>query len=155
MFLIKKDNLYFYTFQDSTTYEGYLDKKHPLKTLLFVANQYDGMRFNDYKTARDFMLKHGIDGNIVKIDVDVPKNKTNEENKNTVTYDEKLLGIRNDIEGMIDCSEKNFKHMCNGILIVTINTLNRFLRNPYEVSWFTRRKIIMNYENYFKGAGMK
>lgn len=98
MFLIKKNNLYFYNFKDYTTYEGYLDKKHPLKTLFFVANQY---------------------------------------------------------EGMIDCSEKNFKHMCNGILKVTINTLNRFLRNPYEVSWFTRRKIMMNYENYFRGAGME
>lgn len=65
------------------------------------------------------------------------------------------MSTREDIEKMIADSENNFKHMARDILKVRATTLNIFLRNPYELGWNTRKKIMDRLEEYFEGAGMK
>ena len=70
-------------------------------------------------------------------------------------YDSALMSTREDIEKMIADSENNFKHMARDILKVRTTTLNIFLRNPYELGWNTRKKIMDRLEEYFEGAGMK
>ena len=56
---------------------------------------------------------------------------------------------------MIADSENNFKHMAKDILRVRTTTLIQFLRDPYEIGWNTRNKIMERLEDYFEGAGIK
>ena len=70
-------------------------------------------------------------------------------------YDSALMSTREDIEKMIAGSENNFHHMAKDILKIRTTTLNQFLRNPYEIGWNTRKKIMDRLEEYFEGAGIK
>lgn len=45
--------------------------------------------------------------------------------------------------------------MAKDILKIRTTTLNQFLRNPYEIGWNTRKKIMDRLEAYFEGAGIK
>lgn len=159
-FAIKNSNMYFKQIVDHSSIAGYLDRRHPVKTFEFKASQNEAMKFKKYGEARKYMKENGLDGNIIEIVVSKPF-QINKMEKNIGTnrldewYDSALMSTREDIEKMIADSENNFKHMARDILKVRTTTLNIFLRNPYELGWNTRKKIMDRLEEYFEGAGMK
>lgn len=139
---------------------GYLDRRHPVKTFEFKSSQSEAMKFKKYGEARKYMKENGFSGNIVEIAVSKPFHINKMEknigpNRLDAWYDSVLLKTRDDIEEMIADSENNFKHMARDILQVRTVTLNVFLRNPYEIGWQTRKKIMDRLEDYFEGAGIK
>lgn len=83
------------------------------------------------------------------------KDKSIGRNRLDAFYDSTLKKTREDIEKMIADSENNFKHMAKDILKIRTTTLNQFLRDPYEIGWNTRKKIMDRLEEYFEGAGIK
>lgn len=107
------------------------------------------------------MKEHGVTGNVVEVAAATKPFKINKMDSNIgpnrmdAWYDSVLLKTRDDIEEMIADSENNFKHMARDILQVRTVTLNVFLRNPYEIGWQTRKKIMDRLETYFEGAGIK
>jgi hypothetical protein len=159
-FAIKNSNMYFKQIVDHSSIAGYLDRKHPVKTFEFKASQSEAMKFKNYGEARKYMKENGLSGNIIEITVSSPFHINKMEknigpNRLDAWYDSVLLKTRDDIEEMIADSENNFKHMARDILKVRTVTLNVFLRNPYEIGWQTRKKIMDRLEDYFEGAGMK
>lgn len=159
-FAIKNSNMYFKQIVDHSSIAGYLDRRHPVKTFEFKASQHEAMKFKKYGEARKYMKENGFSGNIVEIAVSKPFHINKMEknigpNRLDAWYDSVLLKTRDDIEEMIADSENNFKHMARDILQVRTVTLNVFLRNPYEIGWKTRKKIMDRLEDYFEGAGMK
>lgn len=68
-FVIKSRNMYFSEIVDYTTLIGYLDKNHPIKLHQFKPTQNKAMIFKDYFSAQTFMIEHGIDGHIVKVNL--------------------------------------------------------------------------------------
>lgn len=159
-FVIKNSNMYFTQIVDHSSMAGYLDRKHPVKTFEFKSNQNEAMKFKKYAEARKYMKENGLNGNIIEIVVSKPfqinkMEKNIGPNRLDEWYDSALMSTREDIEKMIADSENNFKHMARDILKVRATTLNIFLRNPYELGWNTRKKIMDRLEEYFEGAGMK
>lgn len=159
-FAIKNSNMYFKQIVDHSSMAGYLDRKHPLKTFEFKSSQNEAMKFKKYGEARKYMKENGLNGNIIEIVVSKPfqinkMEKNIGPNRLDAWYDSALMSTREDIEKMIADSENNFKHMARDILKVRTTTLNIFLRNPYELGWNTRKKIMDRLEEYFEGAGMK
>ena len=159
-FAIKNSNMYFKQIVDHSSIAGYLDRRHPVKTFEFKASQHEAMKFKKYGEARKYMKENGFSGNIVEIAVSKPFHINKMEknigpNRLDAWYDSVLLKTRDDIEEMIADSENNFKHMARDILQVRTVTLNVCLRNPYEIGWKTRKKIMDRLEDYFEGAGMK
>lgn len=159
-FVIKNSNMYFTQIVDHSSMAGYLDRKHPVKTFEFKSNQNEAMKFKKYGEARKYMKENGLNGNIIEIVVSKPfqinkMGKNIGPNRLDEWYDSALMSTREDIEKMIADSENNFKHMARDILKVRTTTLNIFLRNPYELGWNTRKKIMDRLEEYFEGAGMK
>lgn len=160
-FVIKNMNMYFKKINDYSTLKGYLDKKHPMHTSVFKSEQREAMTFKTYGAARKFMKEHGVTGNVVEVAAAPKPFKINKmdgnigHNRMDARYDSILLKTRDDIEEMISNSENNFKHMARDILQVRTVTLNIFLRNPYEIGWQTRKKIMDRLESYFEGAGIK
>ena len=159
-FAIKNSNMYFKQIVDYSSMAGYLDRKHPVKTFEFKSNQNEAMKFKKYGEARKYMKENGFSGNIVEIAVSTPFHINKMEknigpNRLDAWYDSVLLKTRDDIEEMIADSENNFKHMAKDILKIRTITLNQFLRNPYEIGWNTRKKIMDRLEEYFEGAGIK
>ena len=152
--------MYFKQIVDYSSMAGYLDRKHPVKTFEFKSNQNEAMKFKKYGEARKYMKENGFSGNIVEIAVSTPFHINKMEknigpNRLDAWYDSVLLKTRDDIEEMIADSENNFKHMAKDILKIRTITLNQFLRNPYEIGWNTRKKIMDRLEEYFEGAGIK
>lgn len=159
-FVIKNSNMYFTQIVDHSSMAGYLDRKHPVKTFEFKSNQNEAMKFKKYGEARKYMKENGLNRNIIEIVVSKPfqinkMEKNIGPNRLDEWYDSALMSTREDIEKMIADSENNFKHMARDILKVRTTTLNIFLRNPYELGWNTRKKIMDRLEEYFEGAGMK
>lgn len=159
-FAIKNSNMYFKQIVDHSSIAGYLDRRHPVKTFEFKASQHEAMKFKKYGEARKYMKENGLSGNIIEIAVSKPLHINKMEknigpNRLDALYDSLLMDTRADIEKMIADSENNFKHMARDILQVRTVTLNVFLRNPYEIGWQTRKKIIDRLESYFEGAGIK
>ena len=159
-FVIKISNMYFKQIVDHSSIAGYLDRRHPVKTFEFKASQKEAMQFEKYGEARKYMKENGLSGNIIEIVVSKPfqinkMEKNIGPNRLDEWYDSALMSTREDIEKMIADSENNFKHMARDILKVRTTTLNIFLRNPYELGWNTRKKIMDRLEEYFEGAGMK
>lgn len=159
-FAIKNSNMYFKKNVDYSSMAGYLDRRHPVKTFEFKSSQSEAMKFKKYGEARKYMKENGFSGNIVEIAVSKPFHINKMEknigpNRLDAWYDSVLLKTRDDIEEMIADSENNFKHMARDILQVRTVTLNVFLRNPYEIGWQTRKKIMDRLESYFEGAGIK
>lgn len=159
-FAIKNNNMYFKQIVDHSSIAGYLDRRHPVKTFEFKPSQNEAMKFKKYGEARKYMKKNGLNGNIIEIVVSKPfqinkMEKNIGPNRLDEWYDSALMSTREDIEKMIADSENNFKHMARDILKVRTTTLNIFLRNPYELGWNTRKKIMDRLEEYFEGAGMK
>ena len=159
-FAIKNSNMYFKKIVDYSNMAGYLDRRHPVKTFEFKSSQSEAMKFKKYGEARKYMKENGFSGNIVEIAVSKPFHINKMEknigpNRLDAWYDSVLLKTRDDIEEMIADSENNFKHMARNILQVRTVTLNVFLRNPYEIGWQTRKKIMDRLEDYFEGAGIK
>ena len=153
--------MYFKKINDHSSMMGYLTRNHPVYTFEFKASQNEAMRFKTYGAARKFMKEHGVIGNVVEVSA-TPKpfiiNKMDSNighNRMDALYDSIILKTRDDIEEMIADSENNFKHMAKDILQVRTVTLNVFLRNPYEIGWQTRKKIMDRLEEYFEGAGIK
>lgn len=152
--------MYFKKIVDYSNMAGYLDRRHPVKTFEFKSSQSEAMKFKKYGEARKYMKENGFSGNIVEIAVSKPFHINKMEknigpNRLDAWYDSVLLKTRDDIEEMIADSENNFKHMARNILQVRTVTLNVFLRNPYEIGWQTRKKIMDRLEDYFEGAGIK
>jgi len=152
--------MYFKKIVDYSNMAGYLDRRHPVKTFEFKSSQSEAMKFKKYGEARKYMKENGFSGNIVEIAVSKPFHINKMEknigpNRLDAWYDSVLLKTRDDIEEMIADSENNFKHMARDILQVRTVTLNVFLRNPYEIGWQTRKKIMDRLEDYFEGAGIK
>ncbi len=159
-FAIKNSNMYFKKIVDHSSIAGYLDRKHPVKTFEFKASQNDAMKFKKYGEARKYMKENGLNGNIIEIAVSKPFHINKMEknigpNRLDAWYDSVLMKTREDIEKMIAGSENNFNHMAKDILKIRTTTLNQFLRNPYEIGWNTRKKIMDRLEEYFEGAGIK
>lgn len=159
-FAIKNGNMYFKQIVNYSSIAGYLDRKHPVKTFEFKASQHEAMKFKKYGEARKYMKENGLSGNIIEIAVSKPFHINKMEknigpNRLDAFYDSLLMDTRADIEKMIAGSENNFKHMAKDILKIRTTTLNQFLRNPYEIGWSTRKKIIDRLEEYFEGAGIK
>ena len=159
-FVIKNSNMYFKQIVNHSSIAGYLDKKHPVKTFEFKPSQSEAMKFKKYGEARKYMKENGLNGNIIEISVSKPLqiNKMEKNigpNRLDAWYDSVLMKTREDIEKMIADSENNFRHMAKDILKIRTTTLNQFLRNPYEIGWSTRKKIIDKLEEYFEGAGIK
>lgn len=159
-FAIKNSNMYFKQIVDHSSIAGYLDRRHPVKTFEFKPNQNEAMKFKKYGEARKYMKENGLNGNIIEIVVSKPfqinkMEKNIGPNRLDAWYDSALMSTREDIEKMIAGSENNFKHMAIDILKVRTTTLNIFLRNPYELGWNTRKKIMDRLEEYFEGAGIK
>ena len=61
--------MYFSEIVDYTTTTGYLDKNYPIKLHQFKPTQNKAMIFKDYFSAQTFMIEHGIDGHIVKVNL--------------------------------------------------------------------------------------
>ena len=160
-FVIKNMNMYFKKSNDYSTLKGYLDKKHPMLTSVFKSEQREAMTFKTYGAAQKFKHEFGITGNIIEVVASTKPFITNEKDKSIgrnrldAFYDLALKKTREDIEKMIADSENNFKHMAKDILKIRTTTLNQFLRNPYEIGWNTRKKIMDRLEEYFEGAGIK
>ena len=157
VFVIKNSNMYFKQIVDHSNMAGYLDRRHPAKTFEFKASQKEAMKFKKYGEARKYMKENGLNGNIIEIAVSKPNKmeKNIGHNRLDVLYDSVLMKTREDIEKMIADSENNFKHMAKDILKIRTTTLNQFLRDPYEIGWNTRKKIMDRLEEYFEGAGIK
>lgn len=158
-FAIKNSNMYFKQIVDHSSIAGYLDRRHPVKTFEFKASQHEAMKFKKYGEARKYMKENGLNG-IIEIAVSKPFHINKMEknigpNRLDAFYDSLLMDTRADIEKMIADSENNFRHMAKDILKIRTTTLNQFLRNPYEIGWSTRKKIIDRLEEYFEGAGIK
>ena len=159
-FAIKNSNMYFKQIVDHSSIAGYLDRRHPVKTFEFKASQHEAMKFKKYGEARKYMKENGVSGNIIEIAVSKPfhinkMDKNIGPNRLDAWYDSVLMDTREDIEKMIADSENNFIHMARDILKIRTTTLNQFLRNPYEIGWNTRKKIMDRLEEYFEGAGIK
>ena len=159
-FAIKNSNMYFTQIVDHSSIAGYLDRRHPGKTFEFKPSQNEAMKFKKYGEARKYMKENGLNGNIIEIVVSKPfqinkMEKNIGPNRLDAWYDSALMSTREDIEKMIAGSENNFKHMARDILKVRTTTLNIFLRNPYELGWNTRKKIMDRLEEYFEGAGIE
>lgn len=160
-FAIKNSNMYFKQIVNHSSMMGYLNRHHPIYTFEFKASQNEAMTFKNYGDARKFMKKHGVTGNVVEVAVAPKPFKINKMDRNIGPnrmdswYDSVLMKTREDIEQMIAGSENNFKHMAKDILKIRTTTLNQFLRNPYEIGWSTRKKIMDRLEEYFEGAGIK
>lgn len=159
-FAIKNGNMYFKQIVNYSSIAGYLDRRHPVKTFEFKASQHEDMKFKKYGEARKYMKENGLNGNIIEIAVSKPfhinkMGKNIGPNRLDAFYDSLLMDTRADIEKMIADSENNFRHMAKDILKIRTTTLNQFLRNPYEIGWSTRKKIIDRLEEYFEGAGIK
>lgn len=161
VFVIKHGNMYFKKINDHSSMMGYLNRHHPAYTFEFKASQNEAMTFKNYGAARKFMKEHGVTGNVVEVAAAPKPFKINKMDSNigpnrmNAWYDSVLLKTRDDIEKMIADSENNFRHMARDILQVRTVTLNIFLRNPYEIGWQTRKKIMDRLESYFEGAGIK
>ncbi len=159
-FVIKNSNMYFKKIVNHSSIAGYLDRRHPVKTFEFKQNQSEAMKFKKYGEARKYMKENGLNGNIIEIAVSKPFH-INKMDKNIgpsrldAWYDSVLMKTREDIEKMIAGSENNFNHMAKDILKIRTTTLNQFLRNPYEIAWNTRKKIMDRLDEYFEGAGIK
>lgn len=160
-FVIKNMNMYFKEINDYSTMKGYLDKNHPMHTSVFKSEQREAMTFKTYGAAQKFKNEYGIPGNIIEVVASTKQFITNEKDKSIgrnrldAFYDSALKKTREDIEKMIADSENNFKHMAKDILRVRTTTLIQFLRDPYEIGWSTRNKIMDRLEDYFEGAGIK
>ena len=159
-FAIKNNNMYFKQIVDHSSIAGYLDRRHPVKTFEFKPSQNEAMKFKKYGEARKYMKENGLNGNIIEIVVSKPfqinkMEKNIGPNRLDAWYDSALMSTREDIEKMIAGSENNFNHMAKDILKVRTTTLNIFLRNPYELGWNTRKKVMDRLEEYFEGACIK
>lgn len=161
VFVIKNSNMYFKKINDHSSMIGYLTRNHLVCTFEFKASQKEAMTFKTYGAARKFMKEHGVTGNVVEVAATPKPFKINKmdsnigHNRMDALYDSILLKTRDDIEAMIADSENNFKHMAKDILKIRTTTLNQFLRNPYEIGWQTRKKIMDRLEEYFEGVGIK
>ena len=154
-FAIKNSNMYFKQIVDHSSIAGYLDRRHPVKE-----SQNEAMKFKKYGEARKYMKENGLSGNIIEIAVSKPFHINKMEknigpNRLDALYDSILMDTRADIEKMIADSENNFNHMARDILKIRTTILNQFLRNPYEIGWNTRKKIMDRLEEYFEGAGIE
>ena len=67
LFVIKHNGMYFQGFKDYSSMEGYLDKKHPKKTLKFCKNQHKAMEFITYEKAFEFKNKNNVLGTVTLI----------------------------------------------------------------------------------------
>lgn len=67
MFVIKHNGMYFQGFKDYSFMEGYLDKKHPKRTLKYCKNQHQAMEFISYEKAHDFKYKNNVLGTVTLI----------------------------------------------------------------------------------------
>ena len=159
LFVIKNNGMYFQGFKDYSSMEGYLDKKHPEKTLKFCKNQNQAMEFITYEKTFEFKNKNNVLGTVtliqeaskpfepIKPDASLMFVEIND-------YNIQLLMARDEIEKMIGTSSNNFYHMQKDILKVKVSTLNTFLRNPYKLFPSTRKKITDNLKAYFEGVKM-
>ena len=159
MFVIKHNGMYFQGFKDYSYMEGYLDKKHPKKTLKFCKNQHKALEFISYEKAFEFKHKNNVLGTVTLIQGTSKQSDSFEPNTCLVftkvnDCNNQLLLARDEIENMIGTSLNNFYHMQQDILKVKVSTLNRFLNNPYKVNPITRKKIVDNLKAYFKGVKM-
>ncbi len=159
LFVIKHNGMYFQGFKDYSFMEGYLDKKHPKRTLKYCKNQHQAMEFISYEKAHDFKYKNNVLGTVTLIQ------ETSKQCESFKPYtclvftkendcNNQLLIARDEIENMIGTSLNNFYHMQKDILKVKVSTLNRFLNNPFKVNPITRKKITDNLKAYFEGVKM-
>ena len=151
--------MYFQGFKDYSSMEGYLDKKHPKKTLKFCKNQHKALEFISYEKAFEFKHKNNVLGTVTLIQAaskPFEPIKPDESLKfvEVNDYSAQLLMARDEIEKMIGTSSNNFYHMQKNILKVKVSTLNKFLNNPYKLFKNTRKKITDNLKAYFEGVKM-
>lgn len=113
LFVIKHNGMYFQGFKDYSFMEGYLDKKHPIRTLKYCKNQHQAMEFISYEKAHDFKYKNNVLGTVTLIQETSKQCESFKPNTCLVFTKEndcnnQLLLARDEIENMIGTSLNNF-----------------------------------------------
>ena len=116
MFVIKHNGMYFQGFKDYSYMEGYLDKKHPKKTLKFCKNQHKALEFISYEKAFEFKHKNNVLGTVTLIQAASKPFEPIKQDESLKfvevnDYSSQLLMARDEIEKMIGTSSNNFYHM--------------------------------------------
>lgn len=156
-FLIKSGEMYFKQIKNYEHVLGYLATGHPKRTIEYTANQHEAKKFKHYDVARKFQKDNNITGTLTFVKTKEKPVNINLKYVDTTSshdYDEELIKARDNIEAMIACSQNNFNHMSKEILKVTVKTLNKFLKNPYDLQSVTRNKVMTNLKEYFGKVGM-
>lgn len=134
----KNSQWYFQRIEDYSSMMGYLAKNHPRYTHKFTTDIKQAMHFKTPNEVLEFIKEHAIEGTIVKDPYQERVSKTafkymGENYGEAITY----------IHGMIeDSSEKMLA--ASKALKVKVNTLIKFMKDPYSTDWQTRNKILEN-----------
>ena len=138
MFVIKHNGMYFTGFNYYLSMEGYLDKKHPKKTLKFGKNQHKALEFISYEKAFEFKHKNNVLGTVTLIQAEPKLYEPIKPDASLMfaevnDYNIQLLMARDEIEKMIGTSSNNFYHMQKDILKVNVSTLNKFFKQSIQI----------------------
>lgn len=134
----KSPQWYFQRIEDYSSMMGYLAKNHPQYTHKLTNNIREAMHFDTPNEALTFIKKHSIEGDIIKDPyqervIHVSSKMMGENFGEVITY----------IHGMIeDSSEKMLA--ASKALKVKVNTLIKFMKDPYSLDWQTKNKIVEN-----------
>ena len=129
---------YFQHIKDYSSMMGYLAKNHPRYTHKFTTDIKQAMHFKTPNEVLEFIKEHSIEGTIVKDPYQERFSKVGfkymgENYGEAITY----------IHGMIeDSSEKMLA--ASKALKVKVNTLIKFMKDPYSLDWQTKNKILEN-----------
>ena len=134
----KNTQWYFQRIEDYSSMMGYLAKNHPQYTLKFTNDIKQAMHFETPNEALEFIKEHSIEGNIIKDPyqekvLHVSSKRMGENFGEVITY----------IYGMIENSNEKML-AASKALKVKVNTLIKFMKDPYSTNWQTRNKILEN-----------
>lgn len=137
---------YFQHIEDYSSMMGYLAKNHPKYTHKLTNDIKQAMHFETPNEALAFIKEHSIEGNIIK--------DPYQEQLSNVTlkymgenYGEAITYIYRMIE---DSSEKMLA--ASKALKVNVNTLIKFMKDPYSVAAHIRDRIVENLVNLEKAV---
>ena len=134
----KNPQWYFQRIEDYSSMMGYLTKNHPRYTHKLTNNIRQAMHFKTPNEVLEFIKEHSIEGTIVKDPyqekvLHVSSRRMGENFGEVITYIYEMVGNSN--EKMLAASKA---------LKVKVNTLIKFMKDPYSTDWQTRNKILEN-----------
>ena len=134
----KSPQWYFQRIEDYSSMMGYLAKNHPRYTHKLTNNIREAMHFDTPNEALTFIKKHSIEGDIIKDPyqekvLHVSSRRMGENYGEVITY----------IHGMIEGSSEKML-AASKALKVKVNTLIKFMKDPYSLDWQTKNKILEN-----------